>query len=211
MTRNIYLIRHGHREDFIGDSEDYNYEWAETAKNRFDPALSTLGRLQAQKLAATIKGLHVDHLFSSPFLRTIQTAFVLAQQWGLLVKIENGLSEWLNPNWFPSPVQHIDIKQFNSMFPDIIDTSYNSMINPQYPEPDEKDHVWPRVADTINSLLASFEGNLALVGHAASIIGAVFYLAGEILEVNTSLCSLIHFRMQDNAWHLINDGSNLVI
>lgn len=44
-NRNIYLIRHGHRENFGGDSEQINEKWALTADNRFNLALSLFGHV----------------------------------------------------------------------------------------------------------------------------------------------------------------------
>ncbi len=65
MHRNIYLARHGHREDFIGDSEQYDFKWAQNSKNRFNPALSQLGKSQAKRLGEELKNVKIDHLFSS--------------------------------------------------------------------------------------------------------------------------------------------------
>lgn len=207
MSRNIYLARHGHREDFIGDSEQYNYKWAETAKNRYNPALSSLGKLQAQKLAEDLKNVNIDHLFSSPFLRTIETASFISKICGSKIKIENGLSEWLNPRWFPSTVQHFNRNQLIELFPGLVDIDYNPVIQPSFPEIYEDQHVWPRVAQTVNILLRNFDGDILLVGHGASIVGAAFCLAGGLVNIETRLCGLIHFQQQNKNWVLLKDGS----
>lgn len=207
-NRKIYLVRHGHREDFIGDSEQIDLQWVKNAKNPFDPALSSLGKTQARQLADKLKLSGINHVFSSPFLRAVETASVIANCCGLKVKIENGLCEWLNPRWFSAPVKLLELNELSLRFPQKIDTSYHSMVNPVFPEPYMEKHVWPRVAQTVNLLLKSFDGDLLLLGHGASITAAAFCLATALIDVKTRLCGLILFRQVNNKWELVLDGSS---
>ena len=144
MSRNIFLVRHGHREDFIGDTEQYNYEWAKVSPRRFNPALSTLGRKQACNLANSLKKANIQHIFASPFLRTVQTASFISRIVGVKIKVESGFSEWLNPDWFPSGLQLHTIGELVSIFPGLIESDYSSMITAVFPEPNEHLFVWPR-------------------------------------------------------------------
>lgn len=82
------------------------------------------------------------------------------------------------------------------------------MVNPVFPEPHMKEHVWPRVAQTVNLLLKCFDGDLLLVGHGASITAAAFCLAAALINVNTRLCGLILFRQINNNWELVLDGNS---
>jgi len=206
--RKIYLARHGHREDFVGDSEQIDLQWVKSAKNPFDPALSSLGRTQARQLADKLKLSGISHIFSSPFLRTVETASVIANRCGLKVKIENGLCEWLNPRWFNAPVKLLELNELCLRFPQKIDTSYHSIVNPVFPEPYMEEHVCPRVARTVNLLLKNFDGDLLLVGHGASITAAAFCLAASLIDIKTRLCGLILFRQVNNKWELVLDGSS---
>ncbi|WP_146454154.1 histidine phosphatase family protein [Rubripirellula tenax] len=59
----LYLIRHAESEN----NARAPYLRVE------DPAITAVGRLQSECLASWIKSLWIDHLITSPFLRTLQT------------------------------------------------------------------------------------------------------------------------------------------
>lgn len=80
----IYLIRHA---DALPDVE-------ELRPGDYDAqALSALGRQQAGALAARLRDLRFDALYSSPLLRTRQTAAPLAEALGLMVEAVDDLRE----------------------------------------------------------------------------------------------------------------------
>ena len=58
-----------------------------------DPALSTLGRRQAEATAAFLRGERIDHVVSSPMRRARETAAPLAAALGITVEIVDGLAE----------------------------------------------------------------------------------------------------------------------
>jgi 2,3-bisphosphoglycerate-dependent phosphoglycerate mutase len=58
-----------------------------------DPPLTDLGVEQARALASVIGQLSPDHLFSSPFLRTLQTTAPVAQALGILPTVRADLYE----------------------------------------------------------------------------------------------------------------------
>lgn len=90
----IWALRHGERADAADPA------WEATAKRPHDPPLTRLGRLQAAATADALAAERIDAVYSSPFLRCIQTAAAIAAPLGLFVRIEPGLSEFLNPRWF---------------------------------------------------------------------------------------------------------------
>ena len=93
MSQIVLIARHANRLDFVYP------DWFLTAERRYDPPLSDDGMIQAQQLAKRLKGERITHIFASPFLRTIQTANAIAEVLDLSIKLEIGLSEWLNPEW----------------------------------------------------------------------------------------------------------------
>lgn len=76
MTKMIYAVRH-----------------CQAKGQAFDDGLTNEGLIDAQKLAVFFKGLEVDMIISSPFLRAVQTAAPLAEKKKLELNLDERLSE----------------------------------------------------------------------------------------------------------------------
>lgn len=76
MTKIIYAVRH-----------------CQAKGQAFDDELTNEGLIDAQKLAGFFKGLEVDTIISSPFLRAVQTAAPLAEKRKLELNLDERLSE----------------------------------------------------------------------------------------------------------------------
>lgn len=90
----IILVNHAARLD------QSNSSWAKKASRPHDPPLSIRGYSQAHKLGKFLQkkaGIRkVDHIITSPFIRCVQTADILAQEYQSetgCVTIEEGLCE----------------------------------------------------------------------------------------------------------------------
>lgn len=59
-----------------------------------DPPLSDIGHKQAQRMAKWLAGEHIDHLYSSPMQRAVQTAAPLAALKGLEPELKDGVAEY---------------------------------------------------------------------------------------------------------------------
>ncbi len=98
----IWVARHGERADAADAT------WEQTAERPFDPPLTPLGFLQAEATGDALcaePSLRVEAIFTSPFLRCVQTASAIASRLGgVPLRVEPGLSEWLNPSWFPEGI-----------------------------------------------------------------------------------------------------------
>jgi broad specificity phosphatase PhoE len=202
MTQTVWIARHGNRLDFV------NPEWFNTAQRPYDPPLSEDGIEQAKRLGQRLQGEGIVHIFASPFLRTIQTANEVADILNLPIKLELGLSEWLNPEWMPSVPERLPLEDLQEHFPRI-DWSYTSYVVPEYPETNQE--VLQRTAQTIKALVANFGDDILLVGHGASVVGCTQGLVGGMPEVKASLCCLVKLVHQDSGWvmELNGDTSHL--
>lgn len=204
MTQIVWIARHANRLDFV------NPEWFNTAERPYDPPLSDDGFIQAQQLAQRLKQENIKHIFASPFLRTVQTANEVASVLDLPIKLESGLSEWLNPAWMLTIPEKLSIEALVELFPRI-DTSYTSRVVAEYPETSEK--LLERSGETAKLLTRSFPEDILLVGHGASVLGATMGLVGEDVKtkVNAALCCLVKIVLKDNAWvmELYGDTSHL--
>ncbi|WP_138502109.1 histidine phosphatase family protein [Nostoc sp. PA-18-2419] len=205
MSQIVWIARHANRLDFV------NPDWFLTAERRYDPPLSDDGMIQAQQLAKRLKGEKIAHIFASPFLRTVQTANAVAQVLNLPIKLETGLSEWLNPVWMTEEPERLSTPALTELF-NRIDIAYTPRIAANYPETQQK--VRERSGQTARCLATEFfPDNILLVAHGASVLGAAMGLVGEIAktEVKASLCSLVKVVRDEPEWllELKGDTSHL--
>ncbi|MEH1886217.1 histidine phosphatase family protein [Nostoc sp.] len=205
MSQIVWIARHANRLDFV------NPDWFLTAERRYDPPLSDDGMLQAQQLARRLKKEKIGQIFASPFLRTVQTANAVAEMLNLPIKLETGLSEWLNPVWMTEEPERLSTPALAKLFPRI-DNSYTSRIAAKFPETHEK--VRERSGQTARCLATEFfPEDILLVAHGASVLGGAMGLVGDIAktEVKASLCSLVKVVRQDPEWllELTGDTSHL--
>ncbi|WP_036485965.1 histidine phosphatase family protein [Myxosarcina sp. GI1] len=193
MSQTVWIARHGNRIDFV------NPEWFDTAERRYDPHLSEDGFIQAKELAQRLKQEKIEHIFTSPFLRTIQTANEVAQVLDLPIKIEAGLSEWHNSEWMNEVPETHPKELLKAEFPRL-DWSYQSLLTPQYPETEAE--VNQRTAETAKRLVAKYSENLLIVGHGASVWGATKGLIPEYPVFEVSLCCLVKIVRNGDKWQL---------
>lgn len=202
MSQTVWIARHGNRLDFV------NPEWFNTARRRYDPPLSEDGFVQAVELGKRLKSEPIDHIFASPFLRTIQTAHEVAKILKLPIKLEAGLSEWHNPQWM-TEMPEIHPEDFLAERYSHIDWDYQSYFTPSYPE--NKAEVYRRTAKTIQKLVFDFSENILIIGHGVSVHGVTYGLAPETPHLKVALCSLTKVIWGGDRWKLdfFGDTSHL--
>jgi probable phosphoglycerate mutase len=83
VAQTLYLVRHGQTES----SKRLAYS------GRSDVALTGEGRAQAARVAAKLAGAGLDGVFSSPLSRARDTAQAIADAAGLLVTVDERLTE----------------------------------------------------------------------------------------------------------------------
>ena len=190
------------REDFE------NPAWRETAVNPHDTPLSARGLRQAGDVAEALRGEGIRAVFSSPFLRALQTAHPAAEACGVPVFVEPGLSEWLNPEWFPAPPRWLTPGEMSARFPRV-DTSYEPAVVPDFPEPSETRDVFDRVGRTMRLLLDRYpEGDIALFAHGASLAQSIAGLVGGLEGVDLRTASITTVAISPAGASLLASGSS---
>ncbi|MGL5079890.1 MAG: histidine phosphatase family protein [Microcoleaceae cyanobacterium] len=206
MTQTVWIARHGNRIDFV------NPEWFKTAERPYDPHLSEDGFVQAQQLANRLAGEGITQVFSSPFLRTVQTAHQVAETLNLPLKLDWGLCEWLNSDWMPALPETLPLELLAERFPAI--TLEHSAGTPYYPE------TWAeclqRSGATAKRLVEALpQENLLFVGHGASVVGTATALAPTLQDrqLRAPLCCLFKLVRHDPEWivELMADTAHLSI
>ncbi|WAS05357.1 histidine phosphatase family protein [Gloeomargaritales cyanobacterium VI4D9] len=195
--RTIWIVRHMHRQD------TGNPHWRTQATYPDDPDLSPQGHEQAQRLGQFFENHPLDHIFSSPFLRAISTAWPVAQRQQLPIKLENGLGEFLNIETFPTPPQRHDRTTIAQRFP-LIDPDYQSRLTPVFPEEDLA--AIARASQVAAQLVQEFPGNLLMVGHGASVWGATWGIVPDHPEIQCDLGAIIEIRQTPTGWELLRAG-----
>ncbi|KAF7635428.1 hypothetical protein Mgra_00005104 [Meloidogyne graminicola] len=118
-SRVLWVVRHAEREDNI------NSNWRKNAnphKLKSDNSpLSTRGLEQAKELAKRFSKIHIDHIFASPFERTVETATAIANERKIPIKLEPGLCEALY--MCEEPPSFEEATELKKRFP-LVDTSY---------------------------------------------------------------------------------------
>lgn len=158
---------------------------------------------QARETATRLKEESIQHIFASPFLRTIQTGHLIAEALGLPLYIEFGAAEWLNPEWFSEFPPFPPLESFLKDFP-AIDTSYESLVMPEFPE--SWDACMKRCSRAVRALIEKFEGNILIVGHGATAEGGARGLCTFEEELSAGLCSLTRLREGDYGFTLELNG-----
>jgi broad specificity phosphatase PhoE len=166
----VLLVRHAHRLDFIQP------QWFETAAYPYDPPLSALGWQQALELVPKLLHLPIEGIFTSPYLRTLQTAYPFGRSMGLKICIENGLREWLHPEWSPTLPKTLPLAEKLLQIP-MIDLEYAGYFNPQYPETFEAVNI--RSQQVAKKLIGQSDRCPAIVAHKHTLLGMLMAMLPE--------------------------------
>lgn len=176
----VWICRHGNRIDFVDP------QW-----KGYDPHLSDDGVLQARQTGQRLRGEGIRHIFSSPFLRTVETAHHIAEAMDLPIKLEPGACEWLNIDWFREVPIFATVAELRKRFPRI-DESYRSSVSPRFPESPEDLVI--RCRETALQLAESFPSPILIVAHGASVRALTRGLLGDESEIGCGLCALVKVR-----------------
>ncbi|MCK5672025.1 MAG: histidine phosphatase family protein, partial [Spirochaetales bacterium] len=179
--------------------------WRETAENPYNPPLATVGFEQASETAERLKDEKIDHIIASPFLRTIQTANIIAEKLGKKVILETGLSEWLSLKDFDFRPILDDPYDLVREYP-FIDPESGHLDNTAYPE--DSDSLDKRIDKTISEIITKYRTNILLISHGSPIKSIFKTLVGYNSEKYSSMCSVSLFHYKSGNWKLeIHDDS----
>lgn len=168
----FWVVRHAEREDNI------NLTWQNSSTLKSDNSpLSKRGQGQADELAVRFNDIHLDHIFVSPFDRTLETATrLLRGHSNATIKVEPGLCEGLY--MCEDPPGYEDLNILKEKYP-LVDTCYQSIMPWKLPrEGDGDEACTPRIQMTLEGIEKRFPGTeVLLVSHGAPI-GAIHELLG---------------------------------
>jgi broad specificity phosphatase PhoE len=200
IKRTLYFVRHGLREDFE------NPAWKESCGNPWDPPLSANGRGQAADVGAFFADKKIHSIFSSPFLRTLETAQAVAAGCGAQIRTEEGICEWLNPEWHALPPSWHSADTAVKLFP-AVDPTYQTMVHARYPETAERIHVRERCRRCLAHILhENPSGNLVFVTHGSPLGQCVDHLLGSLEGIDFSMAAITQIVQQGSKFRLLGSG-----
>ena len=110
----IILLRHEERENNVG----------------FYSNLTEDGIINSCLLPKKLKKYNIDIIFSSPFIRTLQTIYLYSEENNKKVNVEYGLYEYLHNPCFILSKWYYSINELNDKsLLTIINTNYKSVVN----------------------------------------------------------------------------------
>jgi broad specificity phosphatase PhoE len=123
-----------------------------------------------------LQNSQIQQIFTSPYLRTIQTAYPIARLLGLSIQVENGLREWLHPEWSLSLPETLPIELLRDEgLP--IDLTYQSQVLATYPETIEE--LYNRCGEVTEKTIIQSPNNVLIVAHKHTLSGIVQALTGS--------------------------------
>ncbi len=201
QASDIYLIRHGIREDFVDPS------WKLTASEPGDTPLSEGGLRQACDIAGALTNSGIRAVYCSPFTRALQTAAPLSEHLVVPVFIEPGFGEWLSPEWFAAPPSLLPAHAAGRICP-LTDPTYLPAHQTRGLEGDESVEVRARVKKTIETILARRPGeSFAVVLHGSPLCQAAGLLLGTLDGIDTGMGAITHISFKSGIFALISSGS----
>lgn len=193
MSTTLYLARHGNRQDFVDPS------WPDRADRPNDPGLSGDGIEQAKKLGRRLRSESITHLFASPYLRTVETAHYVAQELHLPIRIEPGLGEWLNPEWFSDHPELLPRRRLAQRFTGV-DLDYEPVLVPEFAE-DERE-AEERAHRTARRLVDRYGDRILIVGHGVSVAGVAKGFRPELDRVICPVGGLTKLVQNGKEWRM---------
>lgn len=158
MQTKILLLRHG--------QSVANVEKFFAGQN--DIPLTELGKQQAEIAASSLKGLHLDAIFSSPLKRAYDTALPLAEERGLEIGIIQDFIEWGAGKWEGMHFDDLKVR-----FPEEYYYWKNDISQLRMPDGESAYEVRERVGRAIERLASDFEGKTVLVACHGGVIKTV--------------------------------------
>ena len=163
----LYILRHEDR------TQDATF---------FSP-LTKDGLENSEKLIELLKELNINLIYSSPFIRTLQTIHPYAKYKNLKINIDYSLSELQHPDLIPPNSYQVTLpkyiaKDFN------YNKIYESLIQPtQFKYPEDEQAMMKRVKKILTKILTNHKGdeNIIIVTHQG-ICNMILKIVGKAIK-----------------------------
>lgn len=205
--KTVWVLRHGLREDC------HPVKWCDKTAHMVDPDLQPLGVEMAKAVAERLAGEKIDHILSSPFVRTIHTAAYIARKHKLPVKVEYGFHELIDAGSFPDGIPRLPLPVDQvARFPEV-DVSYQSQAYPLYEEllAGGGDPFSRRVCGAYDAVTATLPGNILIMTHYAVSNRIKAHITGSLMDGFIELTSIFKYVRRSGTWQadILADASHI--
>ncbi|ORZ22223.1 histidine phosphatase superfamily [Absidia repens] len=211
MLKEIWITRHGFREDWVNPAPIY------PTGLTHDSQLSVEGLQQAEELGVFLQDKAIQRIYTSPFYRVLQTILPLAKVTQVPIHIDYAMAEWYGEA-YPEYLLPTTIENQQKLFPELdFQVDYVSSVEvPDGPETVAKCHQ--RTQKGLDNLIKQLDdegevSTILLSGHAATVITAVRTLMDDPnLAVKSGTCSLAKLVRRSDSdtgsgqWDLVLNG-----
>uniref|UniRef100_A0A1Q3FNG0 Ecdysteroid-phosphate phosphatase n=1 Tax=Culex tarsalis TaxID=7177 RepID=A0A1Q3FNG0_CULTA len=214
--RRIYVLRHGERIDFtFGTWIPYCFDEAgnyirkdlnmpkclphrKSTLWQRDSPLTNMGRYQARLTGEAMKdaGVRIDHVYSSPSFRCIQTTTSILEGLGLKesrpINVEPGLFEWMAwyqdglPEWMSK--EELTAAEYN------IAMEYEPLSKAEDLKGQQQEGLeefYQRNSDVTEHLIKNTTGSILIVGHATTLDTCTRHIVGEKLRSTNDMSRIM--------------------
>jgi len=199
MADTVWVVRHGQRQDSVDPN------WEANADRVHDPGLTDLGRWAAWRVGRRFaeSGRSFDAVYASPFLRTVETAQEICLELDTEARLEPGLGEHRNDEWFDAEPETVQPERLADWF-DTVRLDHEPHVVPEFPE--SQVEAMKRAGRAARHIAADESGTVLLVGHGLTIGGVTHGLVGSADGVDAPLCGLTRITRDGDGWTLDFSG-----
>lgn len=163
----LYCVRHG--------ESTYNAEGR--VQGQSDVPLSEFGLRQAQAVAAALRQVPIDVLYSSPLRRAYRTAEIAADMLGLEIRTDDRLKE-LNAGVFQDKLR----SELGSLYPEALDRWTSGDPDFAIPGGESRNDLKRRGMEVLQEIATREHQNAAIISHGRLLITALKGLLDMSLE-----------------------------
>jgi probable phosphoglycerate mutase len=194
MNTRLYFVRHAEAE---GNIKRIFHGWT-------DSSITENGHVQAQRIAQRLLREEIDLIYSSPLIRTMETAGYISASKGIDIFQHHGLKEINGGEW-----ENVSFEELQVRWPKLCYTWDVEPHNHVMPKGESMVNFGQRVFSTVNEIVEQNPGkNICIVTHGTVIKTLMCYFN------NKGLRDMINIRWYENtALSIIeiNDGGYEVL
>ena len=197
----IFLVRHG--------ETDWNKE--QVFRGKIDIPLNDTGRTQAEAVRGYFKPMEIDELYASPLSRALETAAILGEQRGLVVKVAEGFSDIDFGEW-----QGLSHQKVKEEFNDLYASWMNNPEEVHFPGGESLAEVQDRSMTALAEVVESnTEKTVVIVSHRVVnkvlLCGVLGLSVSHFWNVRQDTCAINCFEYNEGSYclTLLNDTCHL--